>query len=313
MKLWALSDLHLHFPENRRSLAELPARPDDWLILAGDVGEKLDELAFALDTLQPRFARLIWVPGNHELWTMPDEGPLAPRGVARYERWVSFCQARGVLTPEDPYPTWEGEGGPLVLAPMFLLYDYTFRPDDVAPEQAVAWAAEAGIACTDEAVLHPDPYPSRAAWCEARVASTEARLSALPPGTETVLINHFALRQDTVFIPKVPRFLPWCGTRRTEDWHLRFRARVVVTGHLHMRMTQWRDGVRFEEVSLGYPRQRRPERGARDFIREILPGAPAGGEDQETRYYFRGRAPSRAAWRCAGAGERGSGSPSAQR
>jgi hypothetical protein len=53
----------------------------------------------------------------------------------------------------------------------------------------------------------------------------------------------------------MPRFSIWCGTRRTEDWHLRFNAAVVASGHLHIRSTSYRDGVRFEEVSLGYPRQ----------------------------------------------------------
>jgi hypothetical protein len=48
----------------------------------------------------------------------------------------------------------------------------------------------------------------------------------------------------------------WCGTRRTDDWHLRFNAGVVVSGHMHVRSTKYRDGVRFEEVSFGYPRQR---------------------------------------------------------
>src|SRR5689334_24518215 len=48
------------------------------------------------------------------------------------------------------------------------LYDYSFRPDDVAAEDAVAWAAETDVVCTDEVLLHADPYPSRAAWCAAR-------------------------------------------------------------------------------------------------------------------------------------------------
>jgi hypothetical protein len=47
----------------------------------------------------------------------------------------------------------------------------------------------------------------------------------------------------------------WCGTARTADWHKRFNAAVVVYGHLHIPRTTYHDGVRFEEVSLGYPRE----------------------------------------------------------
>ena len=45
------------------------------------------------------------------------------------------------------------------------------------------------------------------------------------------------------------------------------------TGHLHIPRTSWHDGVRFEEVSLGYPRERRRWSAWRTEPREILPGA----------------------------------------
>lgn len=273
MRLWAISDVHVRHASNRRALEQLPSMGDDWLALVGDCGEGVEALGWVLDTLRPKFGRLLWVPGNHELWTVRTHPEL--RGVALYQALVECCRRRGVLTPEDPYPRWPGSQEPLFLAPLFLLYDYSFGPDGVAPEHAVAWARESGVLCTDEARLHPDPYPSRAAWCHARCAETEARLSALPAG-RTVLINHFPLRRELAVLPRIPRFSVWCGTRLTEEWHLRFRAEAVVYGHLHLRGRKMVDGVRFEEVSLGYPAQWREERGALPYLRQILPaeGAP---------------------------------------
>jgi len=270
MKLLAISDLHVGFPDNRAAVAAMRPRPDDWLILGGDLGETFDHLRFVLDTLGPRFRRLVWVPGNHELYVDPQAGPAEPRGVERYARYVELCRSQGVLTPEDPYPVWEGEGGPHLIVPMFLLYDYTFRPDDVPVERATDWAAEHGIAAADEIMLDPAPHPDRSAWCHARVDETEARLAAAPDMPK-VLINHFPLRQDLVFLPRVPRFSPWCGTRRTTDFHRRHGARVVVQGHLHVRRTVFVDGVRFEEVSFGYPRDRRPGATIDDLVKQILP------------------------------------------
>ncbi len=65
----------------------------------------------------------------------------------------------------------------------------------------------------------------------------------------------------------------------TEDWHRRYRARLVISGHLHMRATDWRDGVRFEEVSLGYPRQWDAAKGAPHYLRQVLPGPDAPAPD----------------------------------
>lgn len=279
MKLWAISDLHVGHGDNLAALEAIAPRPDDWLIVAGDVGERIEQLHAALDVLDRRFARLVWVPGNHELYTVED-GPAALRGEARYLAFVKACRDRGVLTPEDPWVTWPGEGGAHVLVPTFLLYDYSFRPPDVALEDAIAWAGEAGLRCADERFLHPAPYDGKPAWCASRVARTERRLAELPD-LPTVLVNHFPLRRDLVFLPAIPRFEIWCGTTRTEDWHRRYRASVVVSGHLHVRTTRWRDGTRFEEVSLGYPRHWRAEKGADAYLRQILPGdgaSPRAGD-----------------------------------
>jgi predicted phosphodiesterase len=256
MKLWAISDLHVAHPENRRAVEALPAHPTDWLVLGGDIGETAEQLCFVLETLGPRFARIIWVPGNHELWTTR---PDMPRGEAKYEGLVALCRAHGVLTPEDPYELFDDGEQKYLIAPLFTLYDYSFCPEGLSPREARAWALEAGLECADEHLLHPDPHASREAWCATRCAATEARLAqalAVHEGS-TVLIDHFPLRMDLARMPFIPRFSIWCGTRRTEDWHRRFRAKVVVFGHLHIRQTRVLDGVRFEEVSLGYPRQRR--------------------------------------------------------
>lgn len=273
MRLLAISDLHLAGAVNREALDALPPHPDDWLIVAGDVAERIGMVADALALLADRFAQVIWVPGNHELWSRPSSEE--PSGVARYDALVARARSLGVLTPDDPFPIWPGPVphgvGRLAIAPMFLLYDYSFRPEDVPLEAVVEWAEETHNVCSDEILLSPAPYDSRIAWCDARLAETERRLRAeIPAGTRTVLVNHWPLRRDLVRIPRVPRFTPWCGTIRTEDWHTRYDAYAVVTGHLHTRRTDMRGDTRFEEVSLGYPRQWDHGRGIADYLRVIV-------------------------------------------
>jgi 3',5'-cyclic AMP phosphodiesterase CpdA len=268
-RLLAISDLHVGHRGQLEQLRAMPSCPDDWLIVAGDVGDRPSQLVQAWEVLVPRFAKVLWVPGNHELWSVE---PGDPRGEARYLQQVQVCRDHGVVTPEDPWLTFMGQGGPAVIALLFLGFDYSMRPDDVPAEGVLDWAREDGIRSRDEALLHCDPYPSRAAWCAARCDAAEARLAALPADVPPVLVNHYPLREDLVRLFRIPRFVPWCGTRRTEDWHRRFGARACVNGHLHMRSTDWRDGVRFEEVALGYPRHWHQEKGIGAYVREILPG-----------------------------------------
>ncbi|MET8052254.1 metallophosphoesterase [Streptosporangium sp. NPDC005286] len=273
--LLAISDLHIGYQENRRIVEELrPTSASDWLLVAGDVSEKVSDVAWALGLLADRFEKVVWAPGNHELWTHPSD-PVRLRGEERYRHLVEVCRNLGVVTPEDPYPTWSGPGGPVTVAPLFVLYDYTFRMPGVATkEEALARAYDKGVVCTDEMLLHPDPYPTRDAWCEDRIAETEQRLEARPPGVPTVLVNHYPLVREPTLILRHPEFAIWCGTERTADWHLRFDAATVVYGHLHIPRTTWHDGVRFEEVSLGYPREWRPRSTPPGRLRRILPSPP---------------------------------------
>lgn len=274
MKLYAISDLHLAHRINREALATMPAHPEDWLIVAGDVGEQPAQLELALKVLTSRFARVIWTPGNHDLWC-PHDAVDRPRGQERYDELVGICRRFGVDTPEDPYVTWPAEPDTIIV-PMFLLFDYSFRPAEIAREDALAWARDAGVVSGDELMLDPSGWPSRAAWCQARCDATDARLRALPASSRTILINHWPLRYDLARPPRVPRFSLWCGTTRTEDWARRFRARAVISGHLHFRTTLWRHGVRYDEVSLGYPRDWRQDRGIAYYLRQVLP--EAGGD-----------------------------------
>ncbi|MEU4531589.1 metallophosphoesterase [Micromonospora ureilytica] len=255
-RLRAVSDLHVGHPQNRAFVQELhPENDGDWLLVAGDVADRFADIEWALGLLSSRFTRVVWAPGNHELWTPPGD-PVTLRGEERYRELVRLCRRLGVVTPEDPYPVWDGDGGPATIAPLFVLYDYTFRvPEARTQEESLALAYAAGVVCTDEALLHPDPYPSREAWCAARITETERRLAERDPALPTVLVNHYPLVREPTDILRYPLFAQWCGTVRTSDWHLRFDAATMVYGHLHIPRTTFHDGVRFEEVSLGYPRE----------------------------------------------------------
>jgi 3',5'-cyclic AMP phosphodiesterase CpdA len=271
-RLLAVSDLHVGYAENRTIAERLqPVTDADWLIVAGDVGERAEDVESVLATLSQRFAKVIWVPGNHELWTHGRD-PVRLRGQERYLHLVEACRRLGVVTPEDPYPAWPGDEGPVLVVPLFVLYDYSFRPDGAATTaEGLERAHAAGVLSNDERLLHPDPYPSREAWCADRLARTGRRLAELPAGVPTVLVNHFPLVREPTAVMRYPVFAQWCGTVHTADWPVRYGAIAVVYGHLHIPRTTWHDGIRHEEVSLGYPREWKRRKVAPIIPRQILP------------------------------------------
>lgn len=269
--LRAVSDLHVGHRGNGDVLDRItPGHPDDWLVVAGDVGERVEHVVGALERLRERFARVIWVPGNHELWIGRDEA--GSTSTEKYALLVDECRAIDVDTPEDPYPLWRGAGGPAWVVPMFLLYDYSWTPVRGQPRaEALAAARTRRVVASDEFLIDPGPHPDAAAWCHERLVATTTRLAALDPAHPTVLVNHWPLLRRPTAVLHHPDFAMWCGTEQTADWHRRYRAAACVYGHLHIPRTTVYDGVRFDEVSLGYPREWGRRGRPEPLARQILP------------------------------------------
>ena len=119
--LWAVSDLHAAVRDNSQHITSIhPTDPSDWLIVAGDVAERNNVIIDVLAMLRSRFAKVIWVPGNHELFSRTSD---RFRGRDKYAELVNLCRRIDVLTPEDPYPMFHG----VTIVPLFTLYDYSFR------------------------------------------------------------------------------------------------------------------------------------------------------------------------------------------
>ena len=71
LKVYGISDLHADFEENLAWLRELPETEykNDVLCVAGDVSEHMEILEIVWKILVPRFHRVFFVVGNHDLWT----------------------------------------------------------------------------------------------------------------------------------------------------------------------------------------------------------------------------------------------------
>lgn len=245
--LWAISDLHINSPGNREVVDEYvrPRHPQDWLIVAGDVAEDADTVLGVLQGLHKRFATLIWVPGNHELYSRQSD---ELKGKEKYNYLVEQCRRLGVLTPEDPYLTFAGH----TIVPLFTLYDYSWRTPGTTPDEAIAQAEEKGVVLSDNFAIAP--FVDIPLWCRQRLRYTVRRLSHVTGST--VLINHWPLVREVMQRVQHQEISLWSGTRHTQNWPARYRASTVVYGHLHIPVELHLHDVTHAEVSLGYPRDR---------------------------------------------------------
>lgn len=243
--LWAVSDLHAAVKANHDRIDTLvPPSPQDWLIVAGDVAERTDVVVRVLKDLVQRYAKVIWVPGNHELFSRTTD---RYQGRAKYDELVIALRRIGVTTPEDEYPVF----GETTIVPLFTLYDYSFRGPGMSVEEAVAAAKQKQIMMTDEVAIAP--FVDIRAWCWDRLTYSIKRLSRIDG--PTVLVNHWPLVQEPTLDMRWSEIALWCGTRHTRGWAARYHAQAVIYGHLHMPRTSKIDGVNHIEVSLGYPRE----------------------------------------------------------
>jgi hypothetical protein len=87
-----------------------------------------------------------------------------------------------------------------------------------------------------------------------------------------VLVSHWPLLREPTTALRYQEFAPWCGTALTAGWHTRFPVHAAVYGHLHIPRTTHHDSVRFEEVSVGYPREWQQRGTAPPSPRVILGG-----------------------------------------
>ncbi|HKP74217.1 MAG TPA: metallophosphoesterase [Longimicrobiaceae bacterium] len=232
MRIWAVSDLHADFRENRRLLERIPAgeHRGDALIVAGDVADSIPLVTDVLGGLRERFAEVFFVPGNHELWVRRD-----PRdSVEKFHAVLDACAGIGVRT--EPARV----GGAWVV-PLFSWYDAAFDVrGEGDPDSLEAWS---------------DRYFCR--WPEG--PSPAARFLALNHphlrayDAPVVSFSHFVPRTELLPPVRWLRFkgLPLvAGSEEIDAQARQIGAAVHVYGHTHIPGDRVIGGIRYVQNHL---------------------------------------------------------------
>ena len=240
-RIFALSDIHTDFPENAEWLSQLSQQDyrDDVLILAGDVADSLRILTRSLSTLVTKFHKVLFVPGNHDLWVIRD-GSL----ITSFDKFEQVrIAAREAGASMETY-SFDG----LRIVPLLGWYDYSFGQ----PETRLLNAWMDYAACRWPEGFEPQ-----------HVAAYFARLNVITepaPGEVTISFSHFLPRIDVMppYVPEQKRFLyPVLGSAALDHQVRALKSTMHVYGHSHINRRIEIDGVTYVNNAFGYPQETR--------------------------------------------------------
>jgi predicted phosphodiesterase len=256
MRIFACSDLHTDFAENRRRLQQLSSISylKDVVVVAGDIADDLKVIAWTLRLLRSKFYKVFYVPGNHELWVRNTQG----NSVEKFHQILSLCDDIGIYTRPD-------RAGETSIVPLFSWYAPDFDDNTT----------------TDVATLEgwADFYFCK--WPEEVQSVSDYFLKMNEPNIRTykepvITLSHFLPRRE--LLPSVSKLrfkeLPLVACSPGLDRHIRaLNSLVHVFGHSHINCDQVIDGVRYVHNPFGYP----SEDEASSFRLKVIWGADNQG------------------------------------
>ena len=237
MRVFAVSDLHVDYQQNRRWVSQISQWDyrNDILLCAGDISQNMTYLGQVLESLRARFREVFYVPGNHELWVTDR---YHENSLERFHRVLDMAIGCGVRV--EPRSV---EG--ISVVPLFAWYDFSFgEPSDHLRQ---AWV-------DFRACQWPENFdaPSIARYF---LALNQTHLRAYPQ--PVISLSHFVPRRD--LLPGSEwgcSFLrPVLGTEEIEKQIRQIGSTMHVYGHYHVNGRYQRDQVTYINNAFGYPQE----------------------------------------------------------
>ncbi|MEX3008315.1 metallophosphoesterase [Hoeflea sp. TYP-13] len=237
MRIFAVSDLHVDYRENARWVSEISRVDftDDVLILAGDISDSLERIERTIRSMAERFKKVLYVPGNHDLWVLRSKG--VANSFDKFEKVRAAVEESGASL--DTF-----HGRTTTIVPLLGWYDYTFGEPSAELRRrwmdyrACRWPAEMlERDVTEHFTGLNEPVPR-------------------PENPVVISFSHFMPRIDLMptFAPQRARFLlPILGTELLEQQIRRIGSSIHIYGHSHVNRRAVRDGVVYINNAYGYP------------------------------------------------------------
>lgn len=237
MRIFALSDIHIDYDVNAKWIANLSIAEyqDDVLILAGDVTDTRRLLDWCLSALAKRFKKVLFTPGNHDLWVIREDRE--KNSLQKFEDVCAVVESSGASMQ-----AFRERG--IEIIPLLAWYDYSFG--EPSEELRSMWMDY-------RACRWPSGYTEEDV--AAHFAALNDRQVSMASNT-VITYSHFLPRIDLMpeFIPPAHKLLyPVLGSTRLERQLRMLNSSIHVYGHSHVNRHVKIDGVSYINNAFGYP------------------------------------------------------------
>ncbi|CBL44949.1 Conserved hypothetical protein [gamma proteobacterium HdN1] len=260
-RIWGISDLHVDYAENVAAI-------DQWsnwdfqfdtLLVAGDLSDKLDLLGRTLATCRKKFARVAYVPGNHEMWV---KGTGRRDSVAKWAAICKLCENEGITQSEFKV----AGRSPVTVIPLLSWYETQkdaggtlYLPKGERDETDEMWMD-----------FHLTGWPEIQSTLD-YFLSQNPPVAEQPMAERVITFSHFLPRQELMFssgrvpppgttYPSDPHpafnFSHVAGSTRIDEQLRAYGSILHLYGHQHRNRAFSLDGVTYVSHCMGYPRER---------------------------------------------------------
>lgn len=249
MRVFAVSDIHVDYPENAKWLEQLSNHDyqNDCLVLAGDISDSMERIGACFAMLKAKFAHVLFIPGNHELWVRSDE-PIT--SIEKCKRVIKIAHSFGVHTNAMTL-------NKIRFVPIWGWYDFSFGKPS-------------------EYILNAWMDFRRCKWPESLDTAEKItkyflnkNISHARSDLPTITFSHFLPRIDVMpgFIPAERRKIyPVLGSSKIDEWVRDAGSVIHIYGHSHVNRDVTIEGVRYVNNAFAYPNE---ERIARKQLLEL--------------------------------------------
>ncbi|MDY6935441.1 MAG: metallophosphoesterase [Spirochaetota bacterium] len=240
MKIFALSDIHIDYEENHKwlySLSEYDYK-DDILILAGDITDIIPSLSKAFEALKLKFHEVMYLPGNHDLWTYRNN---IKNSIDKFNIIKKIANDYGINMKPAKFDS-------VSIIPLYGWFDFSFGQ----PSKELLHIWLDFTACKW-------PYD----FDETKITHYFISINEEFLQTKNDFIitySHFLPRIDLmpIYIPPSKRLLyPVLGTTLLEEQINVLDSQIHIYGHSHVNMHVNKDNRIYINNAFGYPSETR--------------------------------------------------------